>query len=265
MAPNRKHVATIELPVDAIEHLRNAIQPKFLPLTDPREQQQQQHESQAQVQQHCDYASYWDWTADTQAEEEEPSKEHLFSTARIEANLIQDAKRIAEASPSDLVAAHDDYWCEEHAEPEEDSPSQTKPQHDEYWHMPANRIEFRQQVAERRTSSNQIQASLQAASAQSVTPSRTHAANDSYWMWSVERSQRQDIQHDDDYWQWNTLSNEKEKQQELISNILEYERARQLLTADHIEKKLVEGFCPTTMKNTVLSAAPSQDTGYWDM
>lgn len=262
MAPNRKNVASLELPTDIVEHLQNSIQPKFLPLTDPCEQQQHE-ELQGQSQQPVtDSASYWDWPADTKAaEEDKPSHmEYLFTTAHIEANLIKDAKKTAAvAATSNLAAAHDDYWCDQ-VEEEEHVVSQTKPQHDDYWMMPANRTEYREQVAERLTSTDHIEGNLSAAKTKSA-PSNINTAQDNYWMWKAENESTQKPQINI-YWQWNTLTKREEKQL-LIQNILEYERARQLLTADHIEKQMVAGVSHYS-NDVVVSTAPSQ-AGYWDM
>lgn len=50
--------------------------------------------------------SYWDWPSD-----QPPTPADLFSAARLEANLIQDAAT-ASAVESRLVAEHDVYWAE---------------------------------------------------------------------------------------------------------------------------------------------------------
>ena len=272
MAPNRKNIAVLELPTDVASQL--TVQPKFLPLTDPREQQQHE-EARAEPQQQkpsaeIDSASYWDWPADTEAavQDKKPSMEHLFTTAHLEANLIKDSRSNAAAAPSKLVAAHDDYWCDDQQQEEEQQPTvSTQPQHhsnvEDYWMMPANRTAFKEQVAERLTSAAHMEDNLRVAAASAVdTPSHTNPAHDAYWTWNSEQQQGQIPAHDS-YWQWDTLTPEQE-QQRVLANIVESERARQLLTADHIEKQLMAGMNAVCNKNVIVSAAPAE-AGYWDM
>lgn len=271
MAPNRKNVASLELPI-AEESWQNLVQSKFLPLTDPREQQQHEQLQQKHQDFVTDSASYWDWPADTQEEEKIDA---LFSTARIEANLIHDGKKY-ESSNGTQVVAHDDYWAENsHAlADDDDDVRSTKPQHesDAYWLWPANRNLHKEQHAERLTSTSHIESNL---GAFQIPPqsssSSTKQQHDIYWKWSAEPSRQQRKQHlqqssqSADYWTWNTFTKEEETQQ-LIQSILQYEKARHLLTADHIEKQLVAAAASAEKKKSAVAAAspPVPSGGYWD-
>jgi hypothetical protein len=267
MAPNRKSVINLELPI-AAEALENVVQVKFLPLTDPREQEQheQQQRGQAHIPKQCkvqDTASYWDWPANTQEEEK---LETLFSTARIESNLVEDGKKY-ELSTRSQVAAHDDYWAESSSSQSEVIHS-TMPQHvsDAYWSWPANRNLHNEELAERLTSTRHIESNLKAFRAPPASSIKQQ--HDSYWTWSAEAPHRQqkplpNKSQSDEYWTWNCLSKEDEKQQ-LIQSILQYERARQLLTADHIEKQLVANATKLQESSMAVATAAIPSSGYWD-
>ena len=75
MAPNRKAIASREEILSSNDLqglLQTTVQPKFLPLTHPEEQQQHESQKVRIVPQHTsaveDSASYWEWTADVEEE-----------------------------------------------------------------------------------------------------------------------------------------------------------------------------------------------------
>jgi hypothetical protein len=257
MAPNRKNVASLELPIVS-EALQFAVQAKFLPLTDSREQHE--HEQQQQQQKTVqDSTSYWDWPADTQEEEK---LDTLFSTSRIESNLIQDGKKYEETT-GNQVARHDEYWAERSVPvvgDDREAVRSTKPQHeiDLYWSWPANRNLHMEEHAERLTTTSHVESNLRTFEEPNCFSSTTNKQHDDYWTWSSEPQRRQ-FPHSDTYWTWNTLTKLEEKQH-LIQSILQYERARQLCSADHIEKRLV-----TTAKALKQDfAVPTiHSSGYW--
>jgi hypothetical protein len=266
MAPNRKNIATLELPI-AAEALQHVVQAKFLPLTDSREQHQ--HEQQQQPLQPRavhDSTSYWDWPADTEVEDQ---LDTLFSTSRIVSNLIHDGKKYEDSS-SNQIEAHDDYWTENSIPVVEDNTElihSLKPQHeiDAYWSWPANRILHMEQHAERITSMSHIESNLKAFQSLTCVPSSpsTNKQHDDYWTWSDEPIRHQPS-HSDKYWAWNTLTKEEEKEQ-LIQSILTYEKARQLCSVHHIEKRLVAASAALSKQDFVVSALPAiPSSGYWD-
>lgn len=264
MPPNRKHVITPELPI-ATGSMR-----KFLPLTDPREEHFHTQEQKTRAESFDDELSaYWDWPVDTKCNDEE-SFNRLFSTAHIEANLIQDAKNKHEPTPSRQAASHDDYWFTSNAS--EEMVFSSRPQHDAYWHFPANRVLYKEQEAERLTSTTHIESNLRTFAVTAAPAScSTNEKNEyhRYWDWSSADSQpqrnSQTTQVDSaDYWEWKTLSKEEDKR-EFIKQILLYEAARQLLSAEHMEMRLAKA-APSADRSTVIVAAPSStlSIGYWD-
>jgi hypothetical protein len=265
MAPNLNNVAILELPV-AAEALQNTIQFKFLPLTDPREQgqfleQQQKLESETAAEEYS--VSYWDWTANT-PEEKVQKKHDLFSVSHIESNMINDAQKAAYSSPWQQLAAHDDYWAEHSEATDEEKDLSTKPQHksDGYWYWAVNRNIHAEHMAERLTSTSRIESQLlprvQAGS------SVRNDKHDSYWTWQDTVIRQQLDQNPiQDYWKWNTLSMDDEKQH-LIQSLLEYDAARQLFTADHIEKQLVAHASRVQRGQEVVFAAGAiNSSAYW--
>ena len=131
MAPNRKSSNLFTSSAE-LESLKIPLQAKFLPLTDPREQQQQkqnqehelkcyQHETtlvlDPKTEKSLPTVSYWDWTPDTieavkEAEEEE-AVDDVFSTSRFESNLIADSMRREEDSSSSQLSVSEEqqsYW-----------------------------------------------------------------------------------------------------------------------------------------------------------
>ncbi|KAG7339171.1 hypothetical protein IV203_020114 [Nitzschia inconspicua] len=265
MPPNRKNVSNVVgLPI-AIDTLT------FLPLTDPREQKQheglrvQHTSSKHQGDDANDSVSYWDWPSDTLEEEKVQS---LFSTARIESNLILDGEKY-ESTTGSKLAVHDDYWAE-NSSSNADSVRSSLPQHrsDDYWSWYANRNLHYEQLAERLTSSTRMELmSLEnSKSSSSSSPVQHH---DSYWDWTADLHQQHphlSQSQSDVYWTWNTLST-AEKKKQLIESILQYERARNLLSADHIQKQMIASASAVDTNNDiVLSTATSisSNSDYWD-
>ncbi|KAG7337165.1 hypothetical protein IV203_021666 [Nitzschia inconspicua] len=265
MPPNRKNVSTVGLPI-AVDTLT------FLPLTDPREQKQherlqvQNTSSKQQGDAVNDSMSYWDWPSDTQEEEK---VESLFSTARIESNLILDGKKYESCTGSQL-AVHDDYWAE-NASSNADCVRSVLPQHqsDQYWSWYANRNLHKEQLAERLTASTRMEELLSRENSKLSSTSSPVQQHDNYWEWPADSQPQQ--QHprlsqsqSDLYWTWDTLST-AEKKQQLIDSILQYERARNLLSADHIQKQMIASASAVDNNDIILSTATSiPSSGYWD-
>mmetsp|Transcript_19948 Transcript_19948/g.35080 ORF Transcript_19948/g.35080 Transcript_19948/m.35080 type:complete len:274 (-) Transcript_19948:103-924(-) len=272
MAPNKKNIAVLELPAGTAG-LQSTIQAKFLPLTDPSEAQQhhgQQQETTQSRRQEAS-ASYWDWTSDTQAEEEAEKVADLFSMTHIVSNMIKDGQQYV-SSPANQVAAHDDYWAENSNAAEEEAASTKGPQHESesFWYWPANQKVHEEEKAQRLTSTNNIESNLK----NYVPPQErgsTKDTHDSYWTWDA--SSKATAKHEIpghvldpthpnyDYWTWNTPS-EEEKKKMLIQSILESEQARQLLSAEHIEEQLVQHASRPKDETNVAPAIAAG--GYWD-
>lgn len=112
MPPNRKN-PTLFASNDELGSLKIPLQTKFLPLTDPEEAEKQLKEQQKCVQRKCvqqrlipdprkekqaPKISYWDWPSDTAEDEKLAAIDDLFSTSRLESNLIADSTRREEDS-----------------------------------------------------------------------------------------------------------------------------------------------------------------------
>jgi hypothetical protein len=268
MAPNRKNVVILDLPAGK-EGLQSTLQAKFLPLTDPREQKQHDQQMELQQQSHAsESASYWDWSADTKAEEEAEKVADLFSLSHIVSNLIRDSQKYASA-PSNQIAAHDDYWADHSQEDKDRETVSSKPQHesDSFWYWPANQKVYEEEKAFALTSAIYIESNLCRQTPVHASTSNLNEQHDSYWAWpsrSKEDSVNDPPAHrliNDDYWVWETMTPEEQKNK-LIQSIMEYEAARELLSAKHIEDLLVHD---SSLQHD-RSAAPVITTAssYWD-
>jgi hypothetical protein len=280
MAPNRKNIVSLDLPAE-VEGLRNNIQSKYLPLTDPREQDQEQHQNeQLEVLQRQPNAtddasaSYWEWSTDTEVNDEEENKvAHLFSVQRIESNLIKDAQKYV-TSPSNKVSEHDAYWADDSQIVEKEQ-TPNKPQHvsDCFWYWPANDKIYKEEVANKLTSCSNIESNLRSiviAEGSSNTAKKEH---DRFWTWTSDESRHQikdipahslDPNPSFDYWTWDTISPEDVKKK-IIETILEEERIRQLLSSEHIEEQLRKSSFQINNKEFHHNIVPAVTTaGYWD-
>lgn len=103
MAPNRKST-DIFTNSAALESLKTAIQPKYLPLTTEISQQEQvvvETIIDPKKEKEPPTVSYWDWPADTTEvakevaikDEEESAINDFFSSSRLESNLMADSLR----------------------------------------------------------------------------------------------------------------------------------------------------------------------------
>mmetsp|Transcript_9313 Transcript_9313/g.23156 ORF Transcript_9313/g.23156 Transcript_9313/m.23156 type:complete len:229 (+) Transcript_9313:135-821(+) len=99
MAPNRKSPTLF---ANNLESLNIPLKAEFLPLTDPREAEQQQQQqkcvqhdlrSDPKTEKAPITVSYWDFPSDTAEEEKLAAIDDLFSLSRFESNLISDSIR----------------------------------------------------------------------------------------------------------------------------------------------------------------------------
>jgi hypothetical protein len=262
MAPNRKNVTTLP---SRNHDLQSTIQPKFLPLTHPKEQQQQ-----------CE--SYWVWPASV-----EEQKIDVLSADNITSNLIQAAAALSE-SRSQQVAAHDDYWADQ-SQPAEVVVVTNKPQQVEcsYWDWPAEQdskkatidLILAEEEAYRLVSGSATEKTE--VSASPVSPSRqvqSHKeSNDQYWAWESNQvaAHSMDASHPNaNYWDWNT-TNTAVEQQNTIQALLEYEAVRQMLMTENIVRQLQafkvnHNHCVGTQKSSEDYWCWSEHYGdqYWD-
>ena len=282
MAPNRKNVSTLlqSLSSSDLESLQaSVVQPKYLPLTHPSEQQEQQQQTTVPVvkaapQQHAS-ASYWDWPADDVVEEEKVADD-LFSASHIESNLIQAA---AEASSEDeeatknIVAENDDYWAEA-SEQDDEQEVVHAPQHvlnASYWEWPTADEDKKQTMIDRIVQDERARTLVSSSLATMATTSPKPTvqvgpqkeSNDQYWQWDSTKvaPHVDDASHPNaNYWDWE--SEQPKKNGSSIQAILDYETARQLLTASSIVKQLQQQPSSVTSAAT-FTTNPSSD-GYWN-
>ena len=272
MAPNRKQVSQLlsSSPVD-FTSLQATVQPKFLPLTHPKEEQQhlerQQEQEKVVAQQQEASASYWDWPADVPKD--------LFSASHLESNLVKASEEIKEDT-SNTNADNDDYWAEESSSSEQ--PVVTKPQHvvvnvASYWDWPTTTEKEEKQatidaIVEEDKARRFVSASLKNVQPSNNDPQQTttHASNDGYWAWEspVMASHTSDFTHPQaNYWDWETPSDDKETvmKNSMIAELQAYEHARQLLSSEHIVKLLQQQQQSTESVTATTPSAMSDD--YW--
>jgi hypothetical protein len=219
-------------------------------------------------------ANYWDWS------EEQPSEEtvDILSLSNIESNLIQAARNLNITSETNqqVSCCNDDYWAEQ----AEEGPL-TKPQHEQastgYWHWTAEQdfkkemiksilIEetARQQVSIEYTERSLIKASpLQ----EPVQVNANKVANDQYWSWvsPVHASHVEDKSHPvANYWDWDSEKTTSSQ----IAAIMEYERARKMLSVDYMVMTLlanpVKEQCCEPEPNAYWQWSDRLGDDYWD-
>ncbi len=258
MAPNRKSVASLGQSISSndLQSLQNTVQPKFLPLTHPKEEQQQPKPEAQQV----ESISYWDWSPEV---EQEPVD--LFSAANIQSNLIQAANAITE-SESQQVADHDDYWADRSQAP---AALVTQPQHVEcsYWKWPADqdskKAAIDQILAEERAYQLVSAATTEATESAAEAPMSRHVepskvANDTYWTWKSQQvaAHTMDASHpSNNYWDWDAQAAQL---QSPLQALLEYEAAREFLTAANIVRQLQQ-----SQKFETACALQASSDDYW--
>jgi hypothetical protein len=270
MAPNKKSIATLTTSLSDVDlqSLQNTVQPKFLPLTHPGEQQQTQQETKS-VATTAVSASYWDWSADQPTEQV-----NVLSLSNIESNVIQAAQK-QDNKECITVAGDDSYWAEQ---AQEEPVRVSKPQHVEspsYWEWTAEQDSkketikniLRDEQARQLVSGKAIQQNLlRAAAPQEAAQVQTEkASNGTYWAWEspVSASHVNDASHPNaNYWTWNV------EKKSPVDTIMEDEAARQMLSVAHIvrnlqSQQLVDS--PTSAESDYYWNEP-EDLGdcYWD-
>ena len=162
---------------------------------------------------------------------------------------------------SQQVAENDEYWAEEQQQ-EETVLVKKQPQHIEtsYWEWPAEqdakkatiaRIleeERANQLVSGATTESTEQASLRTESTQ---VNGVKQSNDGYWNWSSPQvaAHTMDETHPNrNYWNWKS---DLDKKEHPFQALLEYEAARQMLTADNIVRQLQSQPQPVTSGSCV--------------
>ena len=263
MAPNRKQIDLLLTTSVDLTLLQSTVQPKFLPLTHPKEEEQhlqRQRETTVQQQQPQEKsASYWDWPADVPKD--------LFSASHLESNLIKASEEVADIVSNKINSENDDYWAEESSASQQQIVA-TKPKHEvaSYWDWRTTSEQEEQQatidaIIEEDNARRFVSASLDNVQATAAdVAANTDASNDGYWSWEspVTASHLNDASHPQaNYWDWETTT-ESEKKKNMIAQFKAYEHARQLLTSEHI----VELLQKQQPIESVL-AAPEKSDEYW--
>lgn len=291
MAPNRKHLQHCELPADSLDLERfrlTLVQSKFLPLTDPRSQEQLEQLDQEQQQQRlqqADSQSYWEWTTDVdivdvvdkKIQEKETSITNtvdLFSIAHIEANLIADAKKYASSLLSD-EPEHDNHHNHHHRHVSVSQSAVRRPQHERnnaddsaassYWDWSINTSEYEEELAQRLTSSTHIMKNL-------VKTHRNFNSSEQYWTWETGALTIDDDvleKEGRDYWTWNAnvppttmdaevvIQNQHQRQQDAAESDAYWDST----TPSGLSKICDEPWCDS-MKTA--QAVLSSGKSYWD-
>jgi hypothetical protein len=270
MAPNQQSLSTLRATLSNVDlqSLQTTVQPKYLPLTHPNEQEQTQLETKSVAASEVS-ASYWDWPADQPTEQV-----NVLSLSNIESNLIQAAQK-EDNKEYITVAGDDSYWAEE---AQEEPVRVSKPQHLEtpsYWEWTSEQDSKKEMIkkilrddqARQLVSGKAIQQNLlSAAPPQDAVQVQTEkASNDTYWAWEspVSASHVNDASHPNvDYWTWNV------EKKSPVDSIMECEAARQMLSVAHIVGNLQS----QQLVDTPTSAASddywneAEDLGdcYWD-
>jgi hypothetical protein len=249
-----------------VQSLQNTVQPKFLPLTDPKEEQQQSKPEAQQV----ESITYWDWSPEVKQEPVD-----LFSAANIQSNLMQAATTANTESESQQVADYDDYWADLFqfiASPA------TQRIECSYWEWPAEQDSKKATIdrilAEERAYELVSGATTEATESAAETPVSRHVepskvANDTYWTWQSQHvaAYTLDASHPSNhYWDWDAQAAQV---QSPLQALIEYEAAREFLTAANIVRQLQESQ-PVEAPRALQASSDDywsecQAYQYWDM
>jgi hypothetical protein len=279
MAPNRKQLTSLLASPADLAFLQGTIQPKFLPLTHPKEEQQHYEQRQHKATPEPVSASYWDWPAEVP--QQEVTKKDLFSVEHLQSNLVQASNTITStAVESSTLTINDAYWAEESSSIEEDKPvaATTQPQHmilASYWDWETISTSQAtiQTIVQEDKAHQIVSASLQ------VQPTATISSNsntvlqkkshDDYWSWEspVTASHVLDVNHPwVNYWDEKVESTDSDKKTKMIQLIKDYEHARQVLTADHMVQQVLmlqQQEHAVTSSSSVITTKANSDIGYW--
>jgi hypothetical protein len=287
MAPNRKQLTSLLASPADLAFLQGTIQPKFLPLTHPKEEQQhvqrQQNKEPAKAAPEPVSASYWDWPAEVSQEEQ--TKTDLFSVEHLQSNLIQASNTIVSTTvESATLAVHDAYWAEESSSMEESksvvATTSTQPQHmiASYWDWetttttPSQAATITiQKIVQEDKAHRIVSASLQVQPSTTTTVSSNskslRKSHDDYWSWEspVMASRVLDVNHPwANYWDEATESDPITKTTTMIQQIKDYEHARQVLTADHMVQQVLKMMQQQHHQHPVASSTTQASSdNYW--
>jgi len=285
MAPNVKQLHLLASSLADIQ----VVQAKYMPLTHASVSVQQQVTPSASTpaQNVEASASYWEWSAPTTVADVPiaiTGKKDLFSSASMEANLIQDSQRVISEDvvvSIDTESDNDSYWQER---VEESAVDMTEPQHDDYWYSPANPEEahiqaiLNDEFARQSVSVETIEKNLLATSSQSFVIGQV-AANDDYWTEAKPVSRSLEQVYSENYWSTEKVA--------VVSAILAEEECRRAVSLVSIEKNIQASILPACGQTKASSdahwgwshdakpsdsywdnaapAAVGHQAGYWDM
>jgi hypothetical protein len=282
MAPNVKQIALLS---QLLENL-DIVQQKFLPLTHPSEEQQQQKVQESVT---SDSYSYWDWPSEDVVDDSAPTKD-LFSVSNIESNLLKEAEKLNTKSDDKVVVEkhNNNYWeekvedtlnnCGDNVVDAAEITANNVPQHEvSYWDWRVDerqtRIEsiLQEEYARKQVSAERIQAHILVDSWKRKTNldevvAKKNKHHDSYWNWEspVVSPRTMDASHPCfSYWDWtsdaNCDNNGNVQKAKLIDVILQEELLRDMLSVKHME--LAEQNSTAKGRPILSCRSPSDD--YW--
>lgn len=290
MAPNRKQLHHLDLPSDynchvGLEGLRSTVQSKYLPLTDPRSQQQLHLQQQEDLEVSVDavgekqeaVASYWEWPTEAVHVEENAEVEEaiplpgavvidLFSASHLEANLIA-----ASQNHNHSAERHED-------ETDVVKPRMIVPQHhkatESYWDWSADPVaDEAEELAQRLTSSAHLIYNLKTPKASQRSEGRTVLVGQEehhgmYWTWEAQvppTPPHHDVYEDPnhplhDYWTWH-FSDAARHDDVVSTTIAESDEYWEWNTAHDLD-----ALCHEPWVDGIVTARVSVTTGksYWD-
>lgn len=268
MAPNRKQLAVA---LDPLVDTQPLVQAKYLPLT---------AETTAAVapvapaeptvirSSNVDH-DYWTWEAPA-------APADLFSTDRL---LEQEAERVCSSEPSKTVASHDDYWAER-VEAHQSAVNAAVSDSTGYWDWPEQASDaqialiLQEEFNRQATSGERMEERLQQDSANySYSAPQDKAEHDDYWAWepaTIVCAKANEVS--ESYWEWDgAVESEQTQHERAIAALLAYEKARQLLSGEHVqallEKQAQAPVEPAALKESSCSYWnwPAEEDDYWNM
>lgn len=236
MAPNQTKLASITESLSQLNLSSLAVKSEFLPLTHPKEQQQEESKPTT-----INSDDYWAWTPSVDNTQE------TFSTAHIEEQLIQDAQRHSTKVETVFSSTTEEgYWdmpCET------DTTDKTvTPQHESYWDWPSDAKDmfsaesFVDNMVNHRPKTTDC-----------IVSTRIQA---DYWDMPCENVVRAARTHTH-YWDWESTAKAT-----LILMLKKEEEARVLFSANHIEQNLRQASVDQYWKWEV--AQQNKMDVYWD-
>jgi hypothetical protein len=274
MPPNRRSNVDVVNTVASISV--SSLQPKFLPLTHPQEEEQRRQSIESSRHKfpgssdeeiHAGHTedSPWDWQSEPESRQcvidrirHEEKIRQLLSVTHLEESAKQTRPRTQDGIRSNnKKIVDDDYWFMPPEERDGRVVYSTQSELSFYWDWPSHTKQeekdltiqsilmderCRQLVSMDHIEKNLTKQAAIMATAPLANP-HLNPENDAYWDWNNPQK-ASDVSDQDNrtvsYWDWpNDVDAQEQEKTRIIQDVLQEERIRQSMSVEHLESKLV--------------------------